>query len=262
MVNTLNQSLFRFNVMCFYGYLKKKCLLGMNISIFASNFSEKMKRILVLFLGLFFINSAFAQINEIGVFVGGSNFVGDVGKETFIDPNSLALGGLYKWNRSTRHAWRFSVMHSTLKIDDAKSNSSSRPERGLNIESTVTEFAAGLEFNFFEFDLHNLGTKITPYVHTGVGYFWYNTSYYIEDTKENKKKNGSSLAIPMVLGIKFNLTQNFVLGIESAARYTLTDDIDANVPEEFGNLESNDWYMFTGFTLTYTFGRNPCFCPL
>lgn len=248
--------------MCFYVSNKKKCLLGMNISIFASNFSEKMKRILVLFLGLFFINTAFAQINEIGVFVGGSNFVGDVGKETFIDPNSLALGGLYKWNRSTRHAWRFSVMHSTLKIDDAKSNSSSRPERGLNIESTVTEFAAGLEFNFFEFDLHNLGTKITPYVHTGVGYFWYNTSYYIEDTKENKKKNGSSLAIPMVLGIKFNLTQNFVLGIESAARYTLTDDIDANVPEEFGNLESNDWYMFTGFTLTYTFGRNPCFCPL
>ncbi|MDX1317352.1 MAG: DUF6089 family protein, partial [Xanthomarina gelatinilytica] len=22
----------------------------------------------------------------------------------------------------------------------------------------------------------------------------------------------------------------------------------------------NDWYMFTGVTLTYTFGRKPCYC--
>jgi len=30
---------------------------------------------------------------------------------------------------------------------------------------------------------------------------------------------------------------------------------------KFGNLNSNDWYMFTGFTITYTFGNKPCFCP-
>ena len=28
----------------------------------------------------------------------------------------------------------------------------------------------------------------------------------------------------------------------------------------FGNTNSNDWYVFTGFTLTYTFGQRPCYC--
>ena len=28
----------------------------------------------------------------------------------------------------------------------------------------------------------------------------------------------------------------------------------------FGNLNSNDWYVFSGVTITYTFGQNPCFC--
>ena len=29
----------------------------------------------------------------------------------------------------------------------------------------------------------------------------------------------------------------------------------------FGNINNNDWYMFSGITLTYTFGTNPCYCP-
>ena len=28
----------------------------------------------------------------------------------------------------------------------------------------------------------------------------------------------------------------------------------------FGNFNNNDWYVFSGFTLTYTFGRKPCYC--
>ena len=28
----------------------------------------------------------------------------------------------------------------------------------------------------------------------------------------------------------------------------------------FGNLNNNDWYVFSGITLTYTFGEKPCYC--
>jgi hypothetical protein len=58
------------------------------------------------------------------------------------------------------------------------------------------------------------------------------------------------------------------LGLEVGARYTFADDLDGSNPTnksisqlKFGNLNSNDWYMFTGFTITYTFGNKPCFCP-
>jgi len=241
----------------------------MNISIFAANFCIKVKKFFVVLCCLIVGNSVFGQINEIGIFAGGSNFVGDVGKENYIDPNSVALGLVYKWNKSTRHAWRFSVMHSTLQIDDANAESLARQQRNYALENKITEISAGLEFNFFEFNLHDLGFKITPYVHTGLNYFWYDSMYFASGVAEKDGEKARSFSIPMTLGIKFNLSQSWILGLESSVRYTFADDIDGSHPKNdryenlsFGNLNSNDWYVFTGFTLTYTFGRNPCYCPL
>jgi len=71
----------------------------------------------------------------------------------------------------------------------------------------------------------------------------------------------------MVVGIKSKITNHLVLGLETGARYTFTDNLDGSNPKnknfetlKFGNLNNKDWYIFTGFTLTYTFGKNPCFC--
>lgn len=241
----------------------------MNISIFAPNFCTKVKKFFVVFCCFFVGNTVFGQIHEVGIFAGGSNFVGDVGKETHISPDSPAFGLIYKWNRSTRHAWRFSATYSNLKIDDSKSESTARQQRDYALRNKVTELSAGLEFNFFEFNLHNLGFKITPYVYTGVNYFWYDNMYFSSGVARKEANKGSNFSIPMTVGIKFNLNQSWVLGLESGARYTFADDIDGSNPVsskyehlQFGNINSKDWYVFTGFTLTYTFGRNPCYCPL
>ena len=71
----------------------------------------------------------------------------------------------------------------------------------------------------------------------------------------------------MVLGVKSKITNNFILAFEIGARYTFSDELDGSVPDaefreqlSFGNINSNDWYVFTGFTLTYTFGQRPCYC--
>ena len=37
-----------------------------------------------------------SQIYEIGVFAGGSNFIGDVGATNYISPNQAAFGGVFK----------------------------------------------------------------------------------------------------------------------------------------------------------------------
>ena len=65
----------------------------MIISIFAPCFCRLMNKVLVFFCFLF-ATVATAQINEVGIFLGGSNFVGDVGKENYIAPNSFAIGGV------------------------------------------------------------------------------------------------------------------------------------------------------------------------
>lgn len=210
-----------------------------------------------------------AQIHEVGVFLGGSNYIGDVGNTTYISPDKLAFGVLYKWNRSTRHAYRFSYTRSTLTANDLNSDQGARKGRGYRFENTVDEFSAGLEFNFFDFDLHESARVISPYVFTGLSYFMYDEKFYNSPTTATAEKNGrkGSFAIPMIVGVKTNISTKLVLAAEIGARYTFTDNLDGSYPDNsssqfrFGNLNNNDWYVFTGVTLTYTFGQNPCFCP-
>ncbi|WP_112086024.1 type IX secretion system protein PorG [Flavobacterium lacus] len=208
-----------------------------------------------------------AQINEIGIFVGGANYIGDVGPTTYIAPNDVALGFIYKWNRSTRHSYRFSYTYGKIESNDLDSDVADRNLRGLNFKNTLHEVSAGMEFDFFEFDLHSMKPQFTPYVYTGLSYFAYKELYYLDNTATEDYQEGA-LAIPMIVGVKTKLNRDFVISFEVGARFTFTDNLDGSNPKnenlaplQFGNINSKDWYMFTGFTLTYTFGENPCFCP-
>lgn len=201
-----------------------------------------------------------AQIHEVGVFLGGSNYIGDIGPTTYIAPNEPAFGLLYKWNKSPRHAYRISYTQSQITSDDLDSKENSRFQRGSHFENNLKELALSLEFNFFDFNLHQLKTKLTPYVASGVSYFFSkynfsdpNTATYAEGKTERRK----SIGIPIIVGIKSNLTPHFILALETGARYTLTDNIDGSYNANFGNINNNDWYVFTGVTLTYTFGEKP-----
>ena len=226
-----------------------------------------MNKILVVVLSLFFYLTSNAQINEIGVFAGGSNFIGDVGTTQYIHPNSPALGLIYKWNKTPRHSWRFSLIRSKITAKDVESDDLRRQLRGYEFENSITELSGGIEFNFFDFNIYNpLERKITPYVFTGLSLSFYDSLFYKFGLAEFDSKQ-KTLALPIILGVKSNLTSNFVLGLEIGARYTYADDIDGSLPRneswqpiQFGNQNNNDWYVFSGITLTYTFGNKPCFC--
>ncbi|CAN1541899.1 hypothetical protein MCEGE10_01799 [Flavobacteriaceae bacterium] len=207
-----------------------------------------------------------AQIHEIGVFVGGSNYIGDIGPTTYVAPNELAFGLLYKWNKSPRHSWRFSYTQAKISSNDADASSPGRTQRGYNFENNIKEVSLGLEFNFFDFNLHELTPKITPYIYSGISYFVYDELYFVSgEMKVDKTSN--SFAIPMTIGIKSNILTHLILGVEVGARYTMTDNLDGSNPKNknlaplrFGDINSKDWYVFSGFTLTFTFGNKPCYC--
>ena len=225
-----------------------------------------MKYLLFYTLLIFCNFNAYSQINELGVFVGGVNYIGDVGPTSYISPNEPAIGILYRWNRSPRHSYRFSYSQGSLTSNDKDSVVPSRNLRGFSFKNSVKEFSAGLEFNFLDFDLHDSKTKISPYVYSGISYFIYD-EIYILNNKSNKDYQSSTFAIPMIVGLKGRFFENFIIGAEVGLRYSFTDNLDGSNPKNdnfetlrFGNLNSNDWYVFTGLTLTYTFGQNPCFC--
>ncbi|WP_348797696.1 DUF6089 family protein [Flavobacterium adhaerens] len=223
-----------------------------------------MSKIFISLLCLLTFTTIHAQIHEIGVFLGGSNYIGDVGSTTYIAPNEGAYGILYKWNKSPRHAYRFSYTQSQISGNDHDSDEPGRKNRGYKFKNNIKEFSAGLEFNFFDFNLHHERPKFTPYVFSGLNFVMYD-NLYLDSGVMNKQNMKTTLAIPMILGIKTNISRNFVLGLEAGARYTFTDNLDGSNPSDsnlpkFGNLNNNDWYVFTGLTLTYTFGEKPCYC--
>ena len=204
-----------------------------------------------------------AQIHEIGLFLGGSNYIGDIGQTTYIAPHEAAFGLIYKWNKSPRHSYRLSYIQSGVTGDDADSKEKSRNLRGYRFKSEVKEFSLAMEFNFFDFNLHDSETKVTPYVASGINYFFANYNLYDSKTNttfEGRTEKRKSVAIPMIIGVKSNITSQFVLALETGARYTLTDNVDGKFNQHFGNINNNDWYVFTGVTLTYTFGQKPCYC--
>ncbi|UII80797.1 DUF6089 family protein [Flagellimonas sp. CMM7] len=220
---------------------------------------------IVLAIFLCFVVKVNAQTYEIGVFAGGANVIGDVGRTNYILPSGPAFGGIFKWNKSKRYAWRASVMYGSFTADDSKSSKSSREQRGYVIDNSVLEASAGIEFNFVEYNLHKLGPAFTPYLYRGLTFFRYDFNYFDALQVQDINQKEGSFAIPMTVGAKYRLNQFLILGAEIGARYTFTDNLDGSNPEgsnfeqfRFGNILSDDWYVFSGFTLTYTFGRKPC----
>ncbi|OAB81721.1 type IX secretion system protein PorG [Cochleicola gelatinilyticus] len=229
-----------------------------------------MKHFAALFLILTSCFIAHSQTYELGGTIVGANFIGDVGKTNYIAPNTLGFGGIFKWNRSPRHSFRASFIVANIEGDDVDSHETRRNQRGYSFQNTIKEMSLGLEYTFWDFSMYDGQSASTPYLYTGLTYFRYDALYKDEVTDEILQNDSvGSIAIPMVIGYKASAGTNLVLAFEIGARYTFTDAIDGNNPVkgleefdqlEFGNTNNNDWYVFTGITVTFAFGRKPCYC--
>ena len=231
-----------------------------------------MKHFTSIVLIIFTSFIGLSQTYEVGAILGGANVIGDVGSTTYLSPNTPVFGVLGKWNRSSRHSFRFSVIHAQIKGNDAESHETRRVERGYSFDNSITEVSAGIEYNFWEFDTYSGRTVYTPYLFTGINYFIYDAAFINPNTKEDVKYDGNqSFSIPMVIGFKAMIAPQFIMGFEIGARYSFVDDLDGsnttssdetqNREElKFGNLNNNDWYVFTTVYINFTFGRKPCYC--
>ncbi|TPN86009.1 type IX secretion system protein PorG [Aquimarina algicola] len=223
-----------------------------------------MRYLASIIIAVFFTQQIASQTYEVGLIAGGANYIGDVGSTYYISPNDVAFGAIAKWNRSKRHAFRASFLYAGLDGDDSKGDER-REERGLTFDNSVKELSIGMEFNFWEWYLYDGESQFTPYLYTGITAFNYDELFLNADNRIESSGDAWSFAIPMVVGIKKTLGRDFVIGAEIGARYTFTDNLDGSDPgndlgQGFGNLNNNDWYVFTGITLSYTWGRIPCQC--
>lgn len=240
-----------------------------NLIVIFANFLGFMKYFATALLIVISFQSIQSQTFEIGGLLGGVNYIGDIGSTNYINPNDIAIGALFRWNRTPRHSFRFTAMYAGLNADDANSKETRRLQRDLSFTNKVLEASAGIEFTFWEFNTHAMSPQNSPYLYTGITYFNYESLFLGRNNQIQKYGNDWAFAIPMVVGYKLTVGRHMVFGVEIGARYTLTDNLDGSNPTgekadnpnlKFGNINNNDWYVFTGINLTVMFGRKPCYC--
>ncbi len=224
-----------------------------------------MNKPFTLIVSLLFTSCLWSQTYEVGGFLGAANAMGDVGSQKQINPSTPVFGLLFKWNKSQRYAWRGQLSYASLSFDDKASNDPSRLQRRLSSENSILELSAGLEVNFIPYNLHRFGPVFSPYLYTGITVVRSDYFYFSQGQVQNTGKQDTTFALPLVFGAKARVGTSTVLGAEIGARYTFTDNLDGSNPINsnfadygFGDLNNNDWYVFTGISLTFTFTRKPC----
>ena len=204
------------------------------------------------------------QIHEIGFSIGGTNYVGDIGRDNYLYPNKVAGGIFYKYNWNPRIALRATYSYLPISGDDLDANTDYRKNRitgPLNFTNIINELAIGMEFNFYEYDLSSFRKGWTPYLLFEVAAFNY-TNVESYTTSQINYGQKTSFAIPFGIGYKSKLNRNLAFAIEGKFRYTFEDDLDFisnQTPNVILEGTGNDWYMYTGFSLIYTFGRPACY---
>lgn len=276
-----------------------------------------MKKLLLLIFG-FLCSLSYAQRHEIGIFAGGANVIGDIGKDNYINPlpvsyftqervgrAPIALGGIYRFNFNPYMGLRLNALYGKVIGSDYTTVDKYKKERDYTFINNIIEGSLIFEYNFFSINDFD-GSKHSPYIFMGLGAFMYDKMLYevnhsftrneqgvilnpptIYTEIETIKEKETKFTIPFGAGYKYKY-RNFVISAEVGFRYTKTDNLDYSFSNEkdftfnvepgldldqvetlnsniiksrqVGNTSNYDWYVFTGLTLTYTFGRPPCYC--
>jgi len=221
-----------------------------------------MKKSILLMIFVCFSNVLLGQVYEAGIFVGGSNFVGDVGRTNYIYPNEIAGAVFFKYNHNPRIAFRATYSYLPFSGNDADADTDFKNDRGISFTNTIHELAIGLEYNFYDYDLSTPGKTWTPYITIDLAA--YNYEYIVGEPQPNEflYDSKNSFTIPFGVGFKSKLIGPLAFAVETKFRYSLNDDLDYTtdtIPKlNFGG-NNNDWYVFTGISLIYTFGRPACY---
>jgi hypothetical protein len=205
-----------------------------------------MLRKFVLLLPVLISASCFiqGQSTEIGIFLGGASYKGEINPSLFtgrlLKP---AVGALYRKNFNNHWAYRLGVNYGTVAGDDALSEDEYQQRRNLSFRTHILEGHLNFEFNFFKYQIANPQTRFTPFVFAGLAFYRFNPQAQLGDEwydlqplgtegqgtsayPDREKYRRFQFALPIGGGIKFRLARRFGMTVEAGARKAYTDYLD------------------------------------
>lgn len=205
---------------------------------------------------------AFGQRHEIGVWLGASNLVGDIGNTNFILQKPIVdkfsyhglpfySGVMYRMNFNPYQTVRLDVGYSHLQFDDKFAKEQYRVNRGLWGTNAIFHTDAVFEYNYLPVN-DEQKSMLSPYIFGGLGGAFvgakivnFNHDFRriggepILPTNEEDftttRINGSThklvLSIPFGVGLKYKFNYNWAFSGEFRFRYTFSDAVDYSVIE-------------------------------
>lgn len=227
-------------------------------SIFA--FMDNLKRyiLLVFFLSAGLISNA--QRVEIGLMLGGSNYLGDLSNEKFLMKEThfsasvfgrynfnpkFAIKGYFGYGRVSGDDKNFVDVKRDYVLKKAKvTDFEFNKYRNLNFTSDIYEFSVHAEYNFLKNDLNTYTSRpFLPYAFIGIGIFNFNPKSDFGNTtvelqplgtegqgstsyNELKKYPLTAICLPLGLGFRQKIGDDFFIGVEGGIRFTTTNYLD------------------------------------
>jgi hypothetical protein len=195
-----------------------------------------------------------------GFELGAFNFTGDLSRTYNLKSHRPALSLFLKSNLTQGLSLRYGISGGMLSGRDRYSDDPFNQKRNKSFDIFLFEAFGLFEFNFLDYRSKNARIHWTPYLNFGLAAFtfWGNRDM-------NDDFFPVQPAIPMGVGIRYQLSKKFDIGVEASARATFFDHLDGvsganNLIKDYnyGNKYDFDSYYFIGFTLNYIFYFIPC----
>ena len=184
-----------------------------------------------------------AQNFEAGIFMGASNYMGDLpGGHVDSDKSSLAIGLFLKYNFTGYLSARLGYTQGRISGDDQFSElSTGRRQRNLHFESKIKEINILAECHFLAFAFDGDRPFLSPYVFAGIAGFHFNPKANIDNELVALQPVGTEgqglaggpdkyglyqIAIPAGIGIEIKVGGVAKIGFEIGIRKTFTDYLD------------------------------------
>lgn len=187
----------------------------------------------------------FLRQSEVGVMVGGMNYVGDLNHQHLDGKVYPAVGFFGRYCMGDRWAATANVIYGRIKGGDPDVDRL----RNLSFRSHILEASLRMEFNFVPFGTDGYSFRTTPYLFVGVGFFHFNPQARYRNPKTDSETwvdlqplhtegQGSDayqnrtpysllqMVLPFGMGFKMALSKEITLAVEYGYRYTWTDYID------------------------------------
>jgi Domain of unknown function (DUF6089) len=175
---------------------------------------------------------------ELGGWLGGANYFGDLNTNWRLDRIQLAGGGAARFNFNDRLALRMGLNGGRVQAFDSDSKNTVEQRRNLHFRSLVVDATLQFEFNFLPYVHGHREYFYTPYMFIGPSFYYYNPQaeldgkwynlreYGTEGQFRGEEYNNISGAVAYGMGFKYDLSYRWSLDFQLSARRLFSDYID------------------------------------